>query len=181
MRLDHTSRALRASSLLPTLLVGSSSVHASSTLMTMLTPASAVTPRAFSRLALMRALQRYTSEVAYSTYANEPGAWLCCAAWLDSLIRFVDVAAFWSGNSCITQIRLSTVMHVRPTLVCVSIAQSESRLHVKTGRPDHPPPPGDFCTNLRSLGGQIYTNKASATSSVRTPHGLCSFLCATTC
>ena len=135
MIIDHTSRALRAPSLLPTLLMGSSSFHASST--TMLTPASAVTPRAFNRLALIRALQRYTSDVAYSTYANEPGAWFCCAAWLDSLILTVDVAALLCGSSSAMQIRVDTVMHVRPIRVCLSIAQSESRIHVRAGRPDH--------------------------------------------
>ena len=108
--IDHTSRALRASSLLPTLMVGSSSFHASSTMMTMLTPASAVTPRAFNRLALMRALQRYTSDVAYSTYANEPGAWL--AALLISLILSVDVAAFLSCTSSAMQIRLNSTRDV---------------------------------------------------------------------
>ena len=134
-------------------------------MMTMLTPASAVTPRAFNRLSLMRALQRYTSDVAYSTYANEPGAWLCCAAWLNSLILTVDVAAFLSGSSSAMQIRLNIVKQVRPTLVCLSIAQSESRFHVRVGRPDHLRLLVVFAPILRMFSGQNCTNKASATSS----------------
>ena len=83
----------------------------------------------------MRALQRYTSDVAYSTYANEPGAWLCCAAWLNSLILTVDVAAFLSGSSSAMQIRLNIVKQVRPTS-CLSEHCSVRESVPRQGRQD---------------------------------------------
>lgn len=128
-----TSRASRILSLLATASLASSC----QILLVMTTmSASAVTPRLMSRHALMAALHRYSSVVAYSTYANAVGpsaaVWLSFGVIDDSLMRTDGVLACSCLLFCHTspqQSADSRATHARPILVRLNICQSTCRCH----------------------------------------------------